>query len=288
MKEIVNIYKINKISIEKYIHSVVESLPVDYIGSAGKTLKQYHFIQLMYEVDQKYMQTTPTVCHRGKDTEGLGSDKSHYFRSLRLDDKGVYVSNPYIHYRTGKASISVVAADNDRYRVFDIDLLLLLEHLRMIEHNTLHEHYKKVVYSVGSIFLSIVSIMLIIYGGYVFIAIIFGSASTDFLQDIFKSIISITLGLAIFDLSKQIFEHEVLFQSFQQPEDKQYKVLGKFLISIVIALSIETLMVVFKITLDDYTQMLAAFYLIIGTTFMFIGLGYYYKILRGIEKNDRQ
>ena len=39
----------------------------------------------------------------------------------------------------------------------------------------------------------------------------------------------------------------------------QNKVLGKFLISIIIALSIETLMVVFKIALGDYTQMLAAY-----------------------------
>lgn len=48
---------------------------------------------------------------------------------------------------------------------------------------------------------------------------------------------------------------------------------------IVIALSIETLMVVFKITLDDYTQLLSAFYLLIGTTAMFVGLAYFYKTI---------
>jgi len=134
----------------------------------------------------------------------------------------------------------------------------------------------------GALFLSIVSIMLILYGGYIFVEIIFSFGNIDFLQSIFKSIISITLGLAIFDLAKQIFEHEVLFDSFQHPEDKQYKVLGKFLISIVIALAIETLMVVFKVALNDYTQMLSAFYLMIGTTLMFVGLAYFYKII--IEK----
>ena len=131
----------------------------------------------------------------------------------------------------------------------------------------------------GVLFLSIVSIMLILYGGYIFVEIIFSFGNIDFLQSIFKSIISITLGLAIFDLAKQIFEHEVLFDSFQHPEDKQYKVLGKFLISIVIALAIETLMVVFKVALNDYTQMLSAFYLMIGTTLMFVGLAYFYKII---------
>lgn len=288
MREIINIYKKNKMTIESYIHSIIATMPKDSIDVADEILKKYNFIQLMYEVDKDYKQISPVVCRKERLDEGVGSDKSHYFVKLDLDNKGEYISNPYIHYRTGRASVSVVVAGSDRYRVFDINLVQLLEHLRMIEHNSAYERYKKVIYSIGSMFLSIVSIMLILYGGYVFVKILFASADTDFLQAIFKSIISITLGLAIFDLAKQIFEHEVLFQSFEHPENRQYKILGKFLISIVIALSIETLMVVFKIALDDYTQMLSAFYLMIGTTLMFVGLGYYYKILSDTENSDKK
>jgi hypothetical protein len=279
MKEIINIYKANKITIESYIQAVVTTLPDDYIESADKILKKYNFIQLMYEVDKEYRQTTPVICRQESQPEGIGSDKSHYFVRFELNDSGIHISNPYIHYRTGQASISVVVGGKDSYKVFDLHLIHLLEHLKLIDHNSVYERYKKVIYSIGSIFLSIVSLLLIIYGGYVFVAIMVSSGDIDFLQDIFKSIISITLGLAIFDLAKQIFEYEVLFKSFQHPENRQYKVLGKFLISIVIALSIETLMVVFKIALDDYTNMLSAFYLMIGTTLMFVGLGFYYKIL---------
>lgn len=287
MKEIINIYKTNKTTIENFIRAITTSMPDDYMGSSDKILKKYTFIQLMYEADKEYKQTTPIVCRQDSIDEGIGSDKSHYFAKLKLDDKGLFISNPYIHYRTGKASISVVIAGDDTYKVFDINLVQLLEHLHLIEHNSAYEYYKKAIYSVGSIFLSIVSIMLIAYGGYIFVKILFAAADMDFLQDIFKSIISITLGLAIFDLAKQIFEHEVLFQSFQHPENRQYKILGKFLISIVIALSIETLMVVFKIALDDHTQMLSAFYLMIGTTLMFVGLAYYYKVLSDTEKSHK-
>ena len=288
MREIINIYKKNKMTIESYIHSIIATMPKDSIDVADEILKKYNFIQLMYEADKDYKQISPVVCRKERLDEGIGSDKSHYFVKLDLDDKGEYISNPYIHYRTGRASVSVVVAESDRYKVFDINLVQLLEHLKMIEHNSAYERYKKVIYSIGSMFLSIVSILLILYGGYIFVKILFGSADTDFLQAIFKSIISITLGLAIFDLAKQIFEHEVLFQSFEHPENRQYKILGKFLISIVIALSIETLMVVFKIALDDYTQMLSAFYLMIGTTLMFVGLGYYYKILSETESSDKK
>ena len=288
MREIINIYKKNKMTIESYIHSIIATMPKDSIDVADEILKKYNFIQLMYEADKDYKQISPVVCRKERLDEGIGSDKSHYFVKLDLDDKGEYISNPYIHYRTGRASVSVVVAESDRYKVFDINLVQLLEHLKMIEHNSAYERYKKVIYSIGSMFLSIVSILLILYGGYIFVKILFGSADTDFLQAIFKSIISITLGLAIFDLAKQIFEHEVLFQSFEHPENRQYKILGKFLISIVIALAIETLMVVFKIALDDYTQMLSAFYLMIGTTLMFVGLGYYYKILSDTENSDKK
>lgn len=280
MKEVINIYKKNKITIENFISTLVASLPKDYMESADKILKRYDFIQLMYEVDNDFKQISPIVCRREKEVEGIDSDKSHYFLKLNLDEKGMYVSNPYIHYRTGKASVSVVVFEDDKYKIFDINLVQLLESLKLIEHNSTYDSFKKVIYAVGSVFLSVVAIMLILYGGYKFFSLLFEGGNVNFLHDIFKSIIAITLGLAIFDLAKQIFEHEVLFQSFHHPEDKQYKVLGKFLISIVIALSIETLMVVFKIALEDYTQMLSAFYLLIGTTIMFVGLGYFYKMIK--------
>ncbi len=64
--------------------------------------------------------------------------------------------------------------------------------------------------------------------------------------------------------------------------------LGKFLISIIIALSIETLMVVFKIVLDDYKNMLSAFYLLLGTTIMFVGLAYFQKSIRLTKEEEKE
>jgi hypothetical protein len=39
-------------------------------------------------------------------------------------------------------------------------------------------------------------------------------------------------------------------------------------------------MVVFKIALDDYKELLSAFYLLIGVTIMFVGLAYFYKTIK--------
>jgi len=94
------------------------------------------------------------------------------------------------------------------------------------------------------------------------------------LDTIFKPIVALTLGLAIFDLAKTILEREVFFKNYSK-EDEDANVLMKFSIAIIIALSIEALMVVFKIALHDYSQMIFALYLIIGIALIILSLGVY-------------
>ena len=173
---------------------------------------------------------------------------------------------------------------DDIYYVFDCDLITVLEGLSLIQYNSAHHKFKRAVYILGSGLLVVISIALLLDGGYIFLMTFFGG-DKDFLQDVFHAIIAVTLGIAIFDLAKQIIEHEVIFHSFTHDEDRQYKVLGKFLVSIIIALLIETLLVVFKIALDDFKDMQAAFYLLIGSTAMFVGLAYFYKTIIGSSKS---
>lgn len=279
MKEVINLYKKHYLTIENFIQMLINGFKKDYMLNSSDILKKYHFIQLIYSVDANYKQNSPIICRKEMDDTQVGSDKSHYFTKLQLDDSGLYISNPYIHYRTGKASISIVKRTDNNYFVFDINLLELLEDLKLIEYNSAHDKVKRSVYFLGSSILALIALALIGYGGYVFISLMIYFSDDTFLHDIFKSIISVTLGLAMYDLSKQIFEHEVISPSFHHPEAKKYQVLGKFMISIIIALSIETVMVVFKIALEDYTKMYAAFYLLLGITMLFISLGYFYKTI---------
>jgi len=288
MKEVVSAYKQHKMTVDNFITILIKNLQKDYIENSEYVLKQNKYIQLIYGVDNSFKQVTPIVSLGKSDDRQIGSDKSHYFLKMALNNDNLYISNPYIHYKTGRASVSVVYLVEGIYYVFDINLIALLEELKLIEYNRVHDKIKRAIYFFGSLMLAIVSVVLIGYGGYIFTSILIHKDEVEFLHDIFKSIIAITLGLAMFDLAKQIFEHEVLFQSFHHPEDKQYKVLGKFLISIIIALSIETLMVVFKIALDDNSQMLSAFYLLIGTTFMLIGLGWFYKTIKESSRKDEE
>ncbi|EQB35605.1 hypothetical protein M947_10005 [Sulfurimonas hongkongensis] len=286
MKEVINAYRTQKINVDSFLKTFINSLPRNYMDNSLEILKKNRFIQLMYGVDSDFKQSTPVISKKESDSSQIGNDKSHYFIKLQLDGDDIYISNPYIHHKTGKASLSVVQYVDSIYYVFDINLIHLLEDLKLIEYNSFHDKVKRTIYFFGSTMLAFVAIALIAYGGYIFFTLLFSLSTSDFLHDIFTSIISMTLGLAIYDLAKQIFEHEVMYQSFHQTEDKQYKVLGKFLISIIIALSIETLMVVFKIALDDASKMLSAFYLLIGTTIMLVGLGWFYKTIQESTTKD--
>jgi hypothetical protein len=89
---------------------------------------------------------------------------------------------------------------------------------------------------------------------------------------VFKSIIGITLAIAIYDLAKTILEQEVFYRSLTPEEGNEYKTLTKFLTSIIIALSIESLMVVFKVAIDDIRNMNYAFYLISGVGILIVSM----------------
>jgi len=139
MKQIISIYKSHKITVDNYIINLIKSLPKTYIESSDKILKQYKYIQLIYGVDSNFKLKTPIVCRKNKDSKNLGSDKSHYFAKMILNSENIYISNPYIHYRTGKASISVVYKIDDMYYIFDINMVVLLEDLKLVEYNHLHD-----------------------------------------------------------------------------------------------------------------------------------------------------
>ncbi len=55
----------------------------------------------------------------------------------------------------------------------------------------------------------------------------------------------------------------------------------RFLGSIIIALSIEALMLVFKFALNDPSQLLYAVYIMFGVTALLVGLSYYLKVSHG-------
>lgn len=281
MKRIVNIYNEHKNSVQFYMRNIVQnfephSTKVQDLRNFFETEKA---VEMIYFVDKRFIQLTPSITRKEIFEEREGTDKSFYFKWVSFEEENIHISNPYLHHITGQPTLTAVKQMESGYLVIDFDILRLLGELRLIEHNSGFEKINTVVMAGGGILLGFVSVFLILYGAYIFVAMLFSHLKGgDVMHDIFTSIISITIGLAMYDLAKTIIENDVLFKTFNYGTELQNKTLTKFLTSIIIALSIESLMAVFKIVLEDYTQLINAFYLVVGVTLLIIGTAIFNKL----------
>ncbi len=278
MKRIISIYTENKNSVQFYVRTTMDHYnPLSVYEKDIRQIFQFEkAAEVVYAVSGSFTQFTPSFGRKYTNEERDGTDKSFYFKWVSFVDESIHISNPYLHHVTGLPTLTAVKQLDDGYIVVDFDMLKLLEELRLIEHNSAFEKVNTYVMGGGGILLGIVSVFLILYGGYIFFnMLLFQNSINDVLHEIFTSIISITIGLAIYDLAKNIIENDILFKKFNYGRELQSKTLSKFLTSIIIALSIESLMAVFKIVLDDYTQLINAFYLVIGVTLLIVGTGVY-------------
>ncbi len=142
----------------------------------------------------------------------------------------------------------------------------------------------KFLYALIGYGLSLFALILVFYAFYNFIDHSVDEEISLF-QLIFKSTIALTLGLAIFDLAKNLLEHEVVYREKFLHESGSHKLLEKFLISIIIALSIEALMTVFKIALVDYKDIIYAVYLIVAISIMIVSLSFFHKNNQTLERS---
>ena len=106
------------------------------------------------------------------------------------------------------------------------------------------------------------------------------------IQGIFETTILFTLSLAIFDLVKAIFEEEVLGRNKREGGNELHQTMTKFIGSIIIAIAIEALMLVFKFALTDPSKMTYALILLGGVAGLLISLAYYIRSTKRVKKES--
>jgi hypothetical protein len=281
MKELVAIYKKQYTYIENSLSAMVESLDLlEYDSLVEKSIfTLFPALKATYKISKNLKQSTPLYTKDESDETYLGSDKSHLLERIQFRDDNIYISNVYVNSRSATPYITVVVKFEETYFVFDFELYALLQELSLIEGNEYFSKFTKFFYMIFGILLAICSFALVIYAFWSGwnIAV---DKQQDVLGGIFHAIIALTLALAIFDLSKTILEHEVFYKSISRSNNLENRLLARFFISIIIALSIESLMVVFKIVLNDYSEMIYAFYLIGGVGIMMISLSVFIFVMR--------
>lgn len=275
MEDFISIYENNKSRIENFIEESISNIQVEKCmenKNFKKLFSTFPSLELIYIVNKKDKKQNSANIYRNKIKENAcNQDRSYLVNKLDFKNKNLCFSSVYISSATKNRCITLSIEYKDVILFLDFNLISILEKLDIIERNKIFHTFTKVFYFIAGSSLALFSLFIIVYSLYSF--------SNDFiisskfsLEMIFKPIVSLTLALAIFDLSKTILEQEVFFKSYSRNSNTEINMLTKFLITIIIALSIETLMLVFKIAISDYTQMIYALYLIIGVSLFIISL----------------
>lgn len=218
MKRIISIYTEHKNSVQFYLRTTMESFHP--LSNDSKDMRRFFesekSAEVIYTVNDAFVQCSPSYGRNYIDETRNGADKSFYFKWVSFSEESIHISNPYLHHVTGLPTLTAVKREKSFYFVADFDMLKLLTELRLIEHNSVYAQINRFVMGCGGLLLGIVSIFLIFYGGYIFYAMLLTSFSDEIvMHKIFTSIISITIGLAIYDLAKTLIENEVLFKTRQ-------------------------------------------------------------------------
>jgi hypothetical protein len=91
----------------------------------------------------------------------------------------------------------------------------------------------------------------------------------------FGVIIFLTLALAIFDLGKTTIEEEVLMHKDIFRHSSTRRTITRFVAAILIAVSIESLLLMFKAALGQGEQLIPAVWMMLAAVGLLIGLGLY-------------
>lgn len=284
MQNLVRSYAANAPLIEKFIITSLGrvSLKTFNVQLAERLYKTFPSLELIYQCDEGFVQNSPNIYIDREEAHHAGADRAYLVDENTLE-KGYQVSEPYISTATGHLCITVIYAVPEGYLFLDFRVRSLLERFDLIEKNDVFKRINRSSYAVIGGGLLFFGVFVVLYGFYTFGGYLVGAEPLS-MDTVFKPIIALTLGLAVYDLGKTIFEQEVLPKTQHVSDAFNAKTLLNFSVSIIIALLIEALLVVFKIALHDYKDLPYASTLIAALSFLLLVFAVFIYLVRKSEK----
>lgn len=247
--------------------------------------EHYPFVELIYTLDDNGTQSSPNVdcaAARGlKKNNGLGMDRSQrpYYRLAR-EAEACVVTEPYLSSASRNLCISAAAKCLDAdggiigYIVLDIDLSRTIEFFMGDAARRRFAPAFRVVYSL--IVVGLFSVVgLLLYSAFADVLEVLQGEVSDMEIHPFGIVIFLTLALAIFDLGKTILEEEVLMHKDIFRHSSTRRTITRFVAAILIAVSIEALLMMFKSALGEADHMLEAVWMMLTAIGLLVGLGIY-------------
>jgi hypothetical protein len=253
VQNMVSTYNENAELIQKFILASIEKVGIVHLTDSNvkHLFSVFPSLELAYETDEGFVQTSANYAKNRRDQSAVGVDRSYLINEQRL--KGDYYFHaPYLSTTTGHLCITIVyRTAKGGYILLDFQLRNLLERFMLIEKNGVVKLTHRTLYGIIGGGLLFFAVFVVLYGLYSFGHYLFDDEPLS-LELVFKPVIALTLGLAVYDLGKTIVDQEVLPRTEKVREGFNVKTLLNFSVSIIIPLMIEALLVVFKITISNY------------------------------------
>jgi len=240
----------------------------------------------VYLLDYKGVQVSPTYTQDKIIQEDIGkirADRAYYYRAVR--ENRCTITDPYPSLITGGLTVTAsepIYDENGNLKYvacIDIALEEVLKLSKPSRLDTISDKFFMYSYSAFALALSAVAFLLFIKGIQSFF--IYEISMQHFkIKDMFEATILLTLSLAIFDLVKTLIEEEILGRHLEHNISGPHKTMVRFLGSIIIALSIEALMLVFKFAITDPNKLVYSLYIMIGVSLLLITLAVYIKFTK--------
>jgi hypothetical protein len=247
----------------------------------------YPFISLLYLLDKKGTQTcmnVPGSHFKHHPKIGMDVDRSnrpYYLATMKAE--GVAVTEPYLSSVKRELCLSTsmkMMADDGSIKgivVLDIDLCSMLDILTGDSRRIHFDPYFKAMYTLIVLGLFAVALVLLYAAGVECSDVVRSMMDPQRTVEIpFGVVIYLTLALAIFDLGKTTLEEEVLLYKDILRHSSTRRTITRFIAVIIIAVSIEALLMIFKFALKgDGEHIIEAVWIIISVALLLVSLGIY-------------
>ncbi len=240
----------------------------------------------VYLLDEKGVQVSPTFMKQKQIDDDVGrirADRAYYYRAVR--EERCTITDPYPSLITGDLTVTASAPifnEHDELKYvacLDMPLNEVLKVAHPTSLDTIFGQFFKYAYAAFAFALVAVALLLFFKGIQSFFVYEI-SVSKFKIKDVFEATILLTLALAIFDLAKTLIEEEILGRHKEHSISGPHKTMVRFLGSIIIALSIEALMLVFKFAIIDPSELIYAMYIVAGVAMLLISLAVYIKFTK--------
>ncbi|MCG9708086.1 general glycosylation pathway protein [Pseudoalteromonas sp. Isolate3] len=281
-------YEEQQVLIHNLLLSILASVQASLTNKQEyqQLVNQYPFLELQYCLNEQGIQQGYNVCFKRQYKKklahvGAGQDLSArpYFL-LASASPDPHFTSPYISTATKHLCISVIKMipsekGKQQFLVIDVCLTELIEFIMGDIKRARMTPYFRVGYGliVGCLFCLVIYLLYKVFAGMVDL-VLNEDMQSDPLKP-FTIIIFVTLALAIFDLGKTILEEEILMHKDIFRHSSTRRTITRFISTILIAVSIEALLTMFKAALGQTEYVIPAVLMMFAVVGLLIALAIY-------------